>query len=133
MYCTLPAVCLLTNKFIIPQISNIASIWFISLFLSIFATGILEIRWSGVGIDEWWRNEQFWVIGSVSAHLFAVFQGLLMVLAGIDTNFTVTSKASDEDGRRTLHVQMDNPAHPTNYSPHYKLGGGCCRDLVCHQ
>ena len=75
-----------------------ASIWFISLFLSIFATGILEMRWSGVGIYEWWRNEQFWVIGGVSAHLFAVFQGLLKVLAGIDTNFTVTSKASDEDG-----------------------------------
>ncbi|KAK6162989.1 hypothetical protein DH2020_002830 [Rehmannia glutinosa] len=98
LYCTLPAVCLLTGKFIIPQISNLASVWFLSLFLSIFATGILEMRWSGVGIDEWWRNEQFWVIGGVSAHLFAVFQGLLKVLAGIDTNFTVTSKASDEDG-----------------------------------
>lgn len=98
MYCTLPAVCLLTNKFIMPQISNLASIVFISLFLSIFATGILEMRWSGVGIDEWWRNEQFWVIGGVSSHLFAVFQGLLKVLAGIDTNFTVTSKASDEEG-----------------------------------
>ncbi|KAF3785666.1 putative cellulose synthase A catalytic subunit 8 UDP-forming [Nymphaea thermarum] len=97
-YCTLPAVCLLTGKFIIPQISTFASIWFIALFLSIFATGILEMRWSGVGIEEWWRNEQFWVIGGVSAHLFAVFQGLLKVLAGIDTNFTVTSKASDEDG-----------------------------------
>ncbi|GMH30647.1 hypothetical protein Nepgr_032490 [Nepenthes gracilis] len=98
VYCTLPAVCLLTGKFIIPQITNLASIWFISLFLLIFATGILEMRWSGVGIDEWWRNEQFWVIGGVSSHLFAVFQGLLKVLAGIDTNFTVTSKASDEDG-----------------------------------
>ncbi|XP_078442548.1 cellulose synthase family protein isoform X2 [Wolffia australiana] len=98
IYCTLPAICLLTGKFIIPQISNFASIWFIALFLSIFATGILEMRWSGVGIEEWWRNEQFWVIGGVSAHLFAVFQGLLKVLAGIDTNFTVTTKASDEDG-----------------------------------
>ncbi|KAM0849918.1 hypothetical protein ACQ4PT_053427 [Festuca glaucescens] len=97
IYCILPAVCLLTGKFIIPQISNIASIWFMSLFISIFATGILEMRWSGVGIDEWWRNEQFWVIGGISAHLFAVFQGLLKVLAGIDTSFTVTSKASDED------------------------------------
>lgn len=98
LYCTLPAVCLLTGKFFIPSISNFASIWFISLFISIFATGILEMRWSGVRIDEWWRNEQFWVIGGVSAHLFAVVQGLLKVLAGIDTNFTVTSKASDEDG-----------------------------------
>ena len=72
--------------------------WFILLFISIFATGILELRWSGVGIEDWWRNEQFWVIGGTSAHLFAVFQGLLKVLAGIDTSFTVTSKASDEDG-----------------------------------
>ncbi|GAB2213545.1 hypothetical protein Droror1_Dr00017855 [Drosera rotundifolia] len=90
------------NKFpLIPEffkITNLASIWFISLFCLIFATGILEMRWSGVGIDEWWRNEQFWVIGGVSAHLFVAFQGLLKVLAGIDTNYTVTSMASDEEG-----------------------------------
>ncbi|XP_010914890.1 probable cellulose synthase A catalytic subunit 1 [UDP-forming] [Elaeis guineensis] len=97
-YCVLPAICLLTGKFIIPEISNYAGMWFILLFISIFATGILELRWSGVGIEDWWRNEQFWVIGGTSAHLFAVFQGLLKVLAGIDTNFTVTSKASDDDG-----------------------------------
>ncbi|KAL0330529.1 UNVERIFIED_CONTAM: Cellulose synthase A catalytic subunit [UDP-forming] [Sesamum radiatum] len=97
-YCILPAICLLTNKFIIPEISNFASMWFILLFVSIFATGILEMRWGGVSVEDWWRNEQFWVIGGTSAHLFAVFQGLLKVLAGIDTNFTVTSKASDDDG-----------------------------------
>ncbi|KAG0603462.1 hypothetical protein M758_10G096400 [Ceratodon purpureus] len=103
-YCVLPAVCLLTGKFIIPTISNLASLWFISLFISIFATGILEMRWSGVGIDEWWRNEQFWVIGGVSAHLFAVFQGLLKVFAGIDTNFTVTAKSSEDDDFGELYV-----------------------------
>ncbi|VFQ61297.1 unnamed protein product [Cuscuta campestris] len=96
-YCTLPAICLLTGKFIMPEISTLASLFFIALFLSIFSTGILELRWSGVSIEEWWRNEQFWVIGGVSAHLFAVIQGLLKVLAGIDTNFTVTSKATDDE------------------------------------
>ncbi|RWW81611.1 hypothetical protein BHE74_00009967 [Ensete ventricosum] len=79
------------------QLSNVASLWFLSLFICIFATSILEMRWSGVGIDDWWRNEQFWVIGGVSSHLFAVFQGLLKVLAGIDTNFTVTTKAGDDE------------------------------------
>ncbi|RHN48811.1 putative cellulose synthase (UDP-forming) [Medicago truncatula] len=98
VYCSLPAVCLLINKFIIPKVSNIEILWFILLFISIMATGILEIRWSGVGIDEWWRNEQFWVIGGVSAHLLAVFQGLVKVVFRVDTNFTVTSKASDENG-----------------------------------
>ncbi|KAH7442078.1 hypothetical protein KP509_03G069300 [Ceratopteris richardii] len=103
-YCTLPAVCLLTGKFIIPTISNFASLWFISLFLSIFITGILEMRWSGVGVTDWWRNEQFWVIGGVSAHLFALFQGLLKVLAGIDTNFTVTAKGGDDEDFGELYI-----------------------------
>ncbi|CAH9081104.1 unnamed protein product [Cuscuta europaea] len=95
-YCTLPAICLLTGKFIVPTLNSFASIWFMALFLSIIVTGVLELRWSGVSIEDWWRNEQFWVIGGVSAHLFAVFQGLLKVLAGVDTNFTVTAKAADD-------------------------------------
>ncbi|KAG6740859.1 hypothetical protein POTOM_056328 [Populus tomentosa] len=103
-YCCLPAICLLTDKFIMPEISTFASLFFIALFLSIFSTGILELRWSGVSIEEWWRNEQFWVIGGVSAHLFAVVQGLLKVLAGIDTNFTVTSKATDDDDFGELYA-----------------------------
>ncbi|URD95256.1 cellulose synthase A catalytic subunit [Musa troglodytarum] len=103
-YCTIPAICLLTGKFIIPAIDNIASVWFLALFLSIIATGILELRWSGVSIQDWWRNEQFWVIGGVSAHLFAVFQGLLKVLGGVDTNFTVTAKAAEDSEFGELYL-----------------------------
>ncbi|KAG4999668.1 hypothetical protein JHK87_020740 [Glycine soja] len=95
-YCTIPAVCLLTGKFIIPTLTNLASVWFMALFISIILTSVLELRWSGVSIEDLWRNEQFWVIGGVSAHLFAVFQGLLKVLGGVDTNFTVTVKAADD-------------------------------------
>jgi cellulose synthase A len=73
-----------------------ASVWFLGLFLSIILTSVLELRWSGIGIEDWWRNEQFWVIGGVSAHLFAVFQGILKMIAGLDTNFTVTAKAADD-------------------------------------
>ncbi|KAH7691046.1 Cellulose synthase (UDP-forming) protein [Dioscorea alata] len=103
-YCTIPAVCLLTGKFIIPTLTNFASIWFMALFLSIIATGVLELRWSGVSIQDWWRNEQFWVIGGVSAHLFAVFQGLLKVLGGVDTNFTVTAKAAEDSEFGDLYL-----------------------------
>jgi hypothetical protein len=67
-----------------------------SVFMSIILTSALELRWSGIGIEDWWRNEQFWVIGGVSAHLFAVFQGILKKVAGLDTNFTVTAKSSDD-------------------------------------
>uniref|UniRef100_A0A803ME15 Cellulose synthase n=2 Tax=Chenopodium quinoa TaxID=63459 RepID=A0A803ME15_CHEQI len=103
-YCTLPAICLLTGKFIIPTLSNLASVLFLGLFTSIILVSVLELRWSGVGIEDLWRNEQFWVIGGVSAHLFAVFQGLLKMLAGLDTNFTVTSKSSDDTEFGELYV-----------------------------
>ncbi|RDX94101.1 putative cellulose synthase A catalytic subunit 5 [UDP-forming], partial [Mucuna pruriens] len=96
IYCTLPAVCLLTGKFIIPELSNAAGMWFVSLFFCIFTTSVLEMKWSGVTVDEWWRNEQFWVIGGVSAHFLAVFLGMFKVLAGVKTNFIVTSKVDDD-------------------------------------
>ncbi|KAL0300814.1 UNVERIFIED_CONTAM: Cellulose synthase A catalytic subunit [UDP-forming] [Sesamum radiatum] len=86
------------------QISNYASIVFMGLFISIAATSILEMQWGGVGIDDWWRNEQFWVIGCVSSHFFALFQGLLKVLAGVSTNFTVTSKAADDGEFSELYL-----------------------------
>ncbi|EYU31127.1 hypothetical protein MIMGU_mgv1a000549mg [Erythranthe guttata] len=104
VYCTLPAICLLTGKFIVPEISNYAGIIFMALFISIAATGILEMQWGKVGIDDWWRNEQFWVIGGVSAHFFSLIQGLLKVLAGVSTNFTVTSKGADDGEFSELYV-----------------------------
>ncbi|KAM1234421.1 hypothetical protein ACFX2J_004004 [Malus domestica] len=79
-------------------------IWVMGLFLSIITTAIVELRWSNVSIKDWWRNEQFWVIGGVSAHLFAVFQGLLKVLAGVDTTFRVTSKAAKDAEFRELYL-----------------------------
>ncbi|CAI0560653.1 unnamed protein product [Linum tenue] len=81
-YCLIPAICLLTGKFIIPTLSNLASVLFLGLFMSIILTAVLELRWSGVGIEDLWRNEQFW--------------GFLKMLAGIDTNFTVTAKAAED-------------------------------------
>ncbi|RWV85530.1 hypothetical protein GW17_00052669, partial [Ensete ventricosum] len=51
----------------------------------------------GIGLEEWWRNEQFWVVGGTSAHLAAVVQGLLKVIAGIEISFTLTSKSSNDD------------------------------------
>ncbi|XP_049388070.1 cellulose synthase A catalytic subunit 2 [UDP-forming]-like [Solanum stenotomum] len=104
IYCTLPAVCLLTGKFIVPEISNYASILFMGLFIMIAVTSVIEMQWGGVSIDDWWRNEQFWVIGGASSHLFALVQGLLKVLAGVNTSFTVTSKAADDGEFSELYL-----------------------------
>ncbi|MED6220230.1 putative cellulose synthase A catalytic subunit 3 [UDP-forming] [Stylosanthes scabra] len=105
VYCTLPAVCLLTDKFIIPQLSSIAGMWFLSLFICIFTTAVLEMRWSGVTIHEWWRNQQFWLIGGISAHLFALFLGLFKLLVGVNTTnmvLTTTTKGDDNNNHSEL-------------------------------
>jgi cellulose synthase-like protein len=56
----------------------------------------LEIKWSGIHLEDWWRNEQFWLIGGTSAHLVAVLQGLLKAVAGIEISFTLTSKSGGD-------------------------------------
>lgn len=77
----------------------------ISLFISIFGSAILELRWSGVSLEEWWRSQQFWVIGSVSAHLFAVAQALMGGLAKkVNKNFSVVSKAPDDEEFHELYT-----------------------------
>jgi hypothetical protein len=37
------------------------------------------------------------VSGGTSAHLAAVFQGLLRVVSGVEISFTVTAKSAGED------------------------------------
>lgn len=85
------------------QMTNLASIWLMALFISMILTCMLELRWSGVSIQDWWRNEQFWIIGGVSAHLFAVFQGLLKV-GGVDNKVIVRTKSTDDTVLGQLHL-----------------------------
>ncbi|KAL3024567.1 hypothetical protein AAZX31_04G130700 [Glycine max] len=106
IYCIIPAICLLTDKFITPSVGTFASLIFIALFISIFASAILELRWSGVSLEEWWRSQQFWVIGSVSANLFALLQGIMraLPLGRVNTNFSIVSKAPDDVEFRELYA-----------------------------
>ncbi|PWA56051.1 cellulose synthase A catalytic subunit 7 [Artemisia annua] len=95
-YCILPAIPLLTGKSISPEITDIYGLWFIIVFIALFTTIYLELRWSDVRLRDWWRNEQFWVIGGTSANLFAVFQVLFKFFTKTDGNFSVTSKVDDQ-------------------------------------
>ncbi|XP_034691445.1 probable cellulose synthase A catalytic subunit 8 [UDP-forming] isoform X1 [Vitis riparia] len=97
IYCALPAICHLSGKSIISPITYEANIWFMLVVLSIFAHGFLELRWSGVSLQERWRNQQFWVIAGVSSHFFAIFQGLFKVMLGLNTRSSTLMKTHDED------------------------------------
>ncbi|RVW38052.1 Cellulose synthase-like protein D4 [Vitis vinifera] len=97
VYCFLPALSLLTGQFIVQSLNTAFLSYLLTITITLALLALLEVKWSGIGLEEWWRNEQFWVIGGSSAHLAAVLQGLLKVLAGIEIHFTLTSKSAAED------------------------------------
>lgn len=94
VYCFLPAVSLFSGQFIVQSLSVTFLVFLLAITLTLCMLAILEIKWSGITLHDWWRNEQFWLIGGTSAHPAAVLQGLLKVIAGVDISFTLTSKAN---------------------------------------
>ncbi|PKA55734.1 Cellulose synthase-like protein D2 [Apostasia shenzhenica] len=97
VYCFLPALSLISGQFIVQTLNVTFLSYLLGITISLCLLAVLEIRWSGIELEEWWRNEQFWLIGGTSAHLAAVLQGLLKVIAGIEISFTLTSKSSGDD------------------------------------
>ncbi|KAM3397242.1 cellulose synthase-like protein D3 [Capsicum galapagoense] len=106
VYCFLPALSLFSGQFIVQSLNVTFLTYLLAITLTLCALAVLEIKWSGIALEEWWRNEQFWLIGGTSAHLAAVLQGLLKVIAGIEISFTLTSKsaADDDDEFADLYI-----------------------------
>lgn len=97
VYCFLPALSLFSGQFIVEQVNVVFLVYLLTITLCLIGLAILEVKWSGISLEDWWRNEQFWLISGTSAHLAAVVQGLLKVIAGIEISFTLTSKSAGED------------------------------------
>ncbi|KAK4789229.1 hypothetical protein SAY86_020548 [Trapa natans] len=97
VYCFLPALSLFSGQFIVQTLNITFLVYLLIITVCLIMLAILEVKWSGVALEEWWRNEQFWLISGTSAHLAAVVQGLLKVIAGIEISFTLTSKSAAED------------------------------------
>ncbi|XP_059669770.1 cellulose synthase-like protein D2 isoform X6 [Cornus florida] len=97
VYCFLPALSLFSGQFIVQTLNVTFLAYLLTITITICLLAVLEIKWSGIELEEWWRNEQFWLIGGTSAHLAAVLQGLLKVIAGIEISFTLTSKSAGDD------------------------------------
>ncbi|KAL9370359.1 hypothetical protein Peur_035499 [Populus x canadensis] len=97
VYCFLPALSLFSGYFIVQTLDVAFLIYLLLITICLVVLAILEVKWSGIELEEWWRNEQFWLISGTSAHFAAVMQGLLKVIAGIEISFTLTSKSAGDE------------------------------------
>ncbi|VAI39158.1 unnamed protein product [Triticum turgidum subsp. durum] len=98
LYCLLPAIPLVTRSastsaFSVNTPPSATYIGFVAaLMLTLAMVAALEVRWSGITLGEWWRNEQFWMVSATSAYAAAVVQVALKVAAGKEIAFKLTSK-----------------------------------------
>ncbi|KAJ4962721.1 hypothetical protein NE237_022660 [Protea cynaroides] len=97
IYCFLPALSLFSGHFIVQTLNIVFLVYLLVITFCLIGAAVLEVKWSGISLEEWWRNEQFWLISGTSAHLAAVLQGLLKVVAGIEISFTLTTKAAVDE------------------------------------
>ncbi|CDO99427.1 unnamed protein product [Coffea canephora] len=97
VYCFLPALSLFSGQFIVQSLNIAFLCYLLVITVTLTLISLLEVKWSGIGLEELWRNEQFWAIGGTSAHLAAVLQGLLKAIAGVEISFKLTAKATAED------------------------------------
>ncbi|RLN38635.1 putative mixed-linked glucan synthase 7 [Panicum miliaceum] len=98
VYCTFPVIPLLATNATAgtfsmgtpPSATYIA--FLTALMLTLAMVAVLEVRWSGITLGEWWRNEQFWMVSATSAYLAAVVQVALKVASGKEISFKLTAK-----------------------------------------
>jgi hypothetical protein len=88
---------LFTGQFIVQLLRLAFLIYLLTITVILCILAILEVMWSNIILEDWWRHEQFWVVGGTSGHLAAIFQGLLNVIASINISFSLTSKSGAKD------------------------------------
>ncbi|GJN32288.1 hypothetical protein PR202_gb20785 [Eleusine coracana subsp. coracana] len=71
--------------------------YLLGVIVMIHAIGWLEIKWSGITWLDYWRNEQFFMIGSTSAYPAAVLHMAVNLLTKKGIHFRVTSKQTTAD------------------------------------
>lgn len=75
VYCFFPAISLFNGQFIVQGLNITFLVYLLVITLTLCMLVVLEIKWSGITVEEWRRNEQFWLIGGTSAHHADVLQG----------------------------------------------------------
>ena len=102
IYYALSTVCLLADTSIFPDsLGNDVGVLLILLLSSVVASVAsvgLELRWSGMSLRAWWKDQKLWVVIGTSISLAALFQGIFGACTAIYVGFlTDRTKPADEE------------------------------------
>ncbi|KAM0915955.1 hypothetical protein ACQ4PT_010485 [Festuca glaucescens] len=105
-YTTVPALSFVTGHFIVQRPTTMFYVYLGIVLSTLLVIAVLEVKWAGVTVFEWFRNGQFWMTASCSAYLQAVFQVLIKVIFQRDISFKLTSKLPTGDEKKDPYADL---------------------------
>nr|PNR47756.1 hypothetical protein PHYPA_012229 [Physcomitrium patens] len=48
-------------------------VYLLTITIILCMLAFLEVKWFGITLEKWWKNEQFYIIGGTNAHLATIF------------------------------------------------------------
>uniref|UniRef100_A0A0D9X064 Glycosyltransferase 2-like domain-containing protein n=1 Tax=Leersia perrieri TaxID=77586 RepID=A0A0D9X064_9ORYZ len=97
IYAVSPVMWLIPDEVYIQRPFTRYVVYLLVIILMIHMIGWLEITWAGITWLDYWRNEQFFMIGSTSAYPTAVLHMVVNLLTKKGIQFRVTSKQTTAD------------------------------------
>ncbi|XP_062188531.1 probable mixed-linked glucan synthase 3 [Phragmites australis] len=98
VYGLCPLMWLFPEEFYIQRPFTRYVLYLILIILMIHMIRAFDIKWAGIAWTDWWRNEQFFMIGATSAYPTAVLYMLIKLITGKGIQFRITSKQTTTDG-----------------------------------
>jgi cellulose synthase/poly-beta-1,6-N-acetylglucosamine synthase-like glycosyltransferase len=109
LYAFCPVMWLIPAEIIIQRPFTSYVLYLVVVIGLIHTIGVFEIKWAGITWNDWWRNEQFFMIASMSAYPTAVLHMVVKPITGKGIHFRVTSKqttAADDDDDDDRYADM---------------------------
>ncbi|CAM0908138.1 unnamed protein product [Alopecurus aequalis] len=97
LYALSPVMWLIPDELYIQRPFTKYVVYLLVIIMMIHIIGWLEIKWAGITWLDYWRNEQFFMIGSTSAYPMAVLHMVVNLLTKKGIHFRVTSKQTTAD------------------------------------
>ncbi|KAG2581749.1 hypothetical protein PVAP13_6KG063305 [Panicum virgatum] len=105
-YTTVPALSFVTGHFIVQRPTTMFYVYLAIVLGTLLILAVLEVKWAGVTVFEWFRNGQFWMTASCSAYLAAVCQVVVKVVFRRDISFKLTSKQPAGDEKKDPYADL---------------------------
>ncbi|XP_062187710.1 mixed-linked glucan synthase 4-like [Phragmites australis] len=91
-YNLFPVMWVISERFYIQRPFGPYILYLIAIIAMMHVIGMFEVRWAGITLLDWCRNEQFYMIGATGVYPTAVLYVALKLITGKGIHFRLTSK-----------------------------------------